>query len=320
MFILILGVIISVAYLTLLERKLLGYIQNRKGPNKLGFIGLFQPFSDAVKLFSKEKLFILNLNLLIYILTPILLFLTSLLLWLIFSFKDGFFFFHFRLLFIISVISLSVYYIIIIGWSSNRNYSFLGGIRGISQVISYEIRIVIFILVILTYIIRFNLLDFVNNQLNIWLIFNFILFFLILRSILAELNRTPFDFIEGESELVSGFNIEFGRFLFAFIFLGEYIIIIFISYIISLIFLSSKIFRFFIINKFIFFIFFIIWIRGRFPRYRYDKLINLNWKIYLPISINFLISLFSIKILLFLNKFSIIEIIMINHYRFKLEA
>nr|QTT57974.1 NADH dehydrogenase subunit 1 [Plectrocnemia sp. 1 YW-2021a] len=292
---LFLGVLISVAFLTLLERKVLGYIQNRKGPNKLGMVGLFQPFSDAIKLFSKEKVFFFNLNIFIYILCPMMMFINSLLLWLVYNFYGGMYYFNFGLLFMFCVMSLSVYYIMFMGWSSNSSFSFIGGMRGIIQVISYEISMIMFILVMLSYSMSFNLTKFSENQLYIWLMFNFFLFIMMMSSMLAELNRTPFDFVEGESELVSGFNIEFGGALFAMIFLAEYLMIIFISYFLSLIFFGSKIFSFMMLIKFLLLIFLIIWIRGSFPRYRYDKLMNLNWKIYLPISMNFLIMFFSIK-------------------------
>nr|YP_010586468.1 NADH dehydrogenase subunit 1 [Plectrocnemia tortosa]UZZ44269.1 NADH dehydrogenase subunit 1 [Plectrocnemia tortosa] len=292
---LIVGILISVAYLTLLERKLLGYIQNRKGPNKLGLVGIFQPFADAIKLFSKEKLFLLNLNTLIYLFSPILMFLTSLLLWMVFPLFEKLFFFHFGILFMISLMSLSVYYIMMMGWSSSSNYSFLGGMRGVSQVVSYEISMIMFILVMISYIMSFNLVEFSINQLNIWFIFNFFLFCLMISSMLAELNRTPFDFIEGESELVSGFNIEFGGALFAFIFLGEYLMIIFTSVLLMIMFLGSSYIYLTMVFKINLLIFIIIWIRGSYPRYRYDKLMYLNWKIYLPISMNYLIFFFSIK-------------------------
>nr|YP_010585961.1 NADH dehydrogenase subunit 1 [Plectrocnemia tsukuiensis]UZZ43697.1 NADH dehydrogenase subunit 1 [Plectrocnemia tsukuiensis] len=292
---LILGMLISVAYLTLLERKLLGYIQNRKGPNKVGFIGLFQPFSDAIKLFSKEKKIFLGVNVLIYLISPMLMFLCSLMLWLIFFLKNGMFFFIFGVLFMFSVMGLSVYYIMFMGWSSDNNYSLIGGLRGVIQVVSYEISMVMFMLVMLTYTMSFDLIKFIMNQKNIWLLFNFSLFMMMMSSLLAEMSRTPFDFIEGESELVSGFNVEFGGYLFAFIFLSEYLMILFISYLMVVIFFSSEIFLF-MVYKFLLLIFLIIWVRGSFPRYRYDKLMNLNWKFYLPISMNFLVFFFSLKL------------------------
>nr|YP_010586416.1 NADH dehydrogenase subunit 1 [Nyctiophylax orbicularis]UZZ44204.1 NADH dehydrogenase subunit 1 [Nyctiophylax orbicularis] len=293
---LIIGLLIGVAFLTLMERKFLGYIQYRKGPNKIGLIGLFQPFSDAIKLFSKEKLFLLNLNLFLYLASPMMLFLGSLILWFILPLFGGFFFFFFGFMFMFCIMSLSVYYIMMMGWSSGNVYGFLGGMRGVIQVISYEISMIMFILVMLSFIMNFHFMDFFKVQLKIWLLFNFPLFLMLLSSLLSELSRTPFDFIEGESELVSGFNIEFGGVLFTFIFLGEYLMIIFMSFLLSLLFMSSFWLNGWMIIKIMFFIMLIIWVRGSLPRYRYDKLMYLNWKIYLPISMNYLVFFFFLKL------------------------
>lgn len=297
--ILIIGVIISLAFLTLLERKVLRYIQIRKGPNKLGVLGILQPFSDGIKLFSKEIIYLNSSNYLLYYLSPIIGFILSLIVWLIIPYYFNIISFDLGILYFLSCIRLGVYVLLISGWSSNSNYSLLGGLRAVAQTISYEVRLALIIISRLIIIIRFNLIKFSEYQNLIWfIIIIFPLRLCFLSSLIAETNRTPFDFAEGERELVSGFNIEYRRGGFALIFLSEYSIILFIRIIFVLIFLGGYNLNLNFYFKITFISFIFIWIRGTLPRYRYDKLIYLCWKRYLPISLNYLLLFIGIKIFL----------------------
>nr|YP_009002411.1 NADH dehydrogenase subunit 1 [Henosepilachna pusillanima]AHH30006.1 NADH dehydrogenase subunit 1 [Henosepilachna pusillanima] len=287
--ILLLSVLVGVAFLTLLERKLLGYIQIRKGPNKVGFLGIFQPFSDAIKLFSKEQMFPFMSNYLIYFLSPLFSLLVALFLWLSFPMFLGFLSFSYSVMFFFSISSLGVYMIMLSGWSSNSNYSFLGSLRAVAQTISYEVSLFMIMLSYLILISSLNLIDFILFQKFLWFLFlTMPLSLMWLVSSLAETNRTPFDFAEGESELVSGFNVEYSSGGFALIFLAEYASIMFMSSISVLIFMGGNIDSFIFYLKVVFLIFFWIWVRGTLPRFRYDKLMYLSWKVYLPVSLNYL--------------------------------
>jgi len=286
---LIICVIVRVAFLTLLERKVLGYIQIRKGPNKIGFLGILQPFCDAVKLFTKEQVNPTFSNFFIFYFSPILSLFLSLFIWLCFPYFIKFYSFQYGVLFFFCCLSFGVYIVIIAGWSSNSMYALLGSLRSIAQTISYEVALVLILLCLLFILGSFNLLNFELFQEKIWFLFLFFPIGLIwMISRLAETNRTPFDFAEGESELVSGFNVEYGGGGFALIFLAEYARILFISLLFSLLFLGSFKIRFFFFLKLNFISFLFIWVRGAFPRYRYDKLIFMAWKSYLPVSLNFL--------------------------------
>lgn len=287
--ILVLLVLIGVAFLTLLERKVLGYVQDRKGPNKVGFVGIFQPFSEAVKLFRKEVLVIYKSIRWLFFLSPILRILLLLILFLIYPYFTNIYFLNYSILFIIVILSLNRYLVIIIGWSSNSVYSILGSIRSIAQILSYEVRFIIIILVQMILSERYSLIDFFKWQVYLWFIWILIpLIIVFFIRILAELNRSPIDFVEGESELVSGFNVEYFSGSFALIFLGEYGIIIFISIFLVIIYFG-RIKEFIIIFMLNFIIMIIIFIRGILPRIRYDELIYLCWKIILPLILNYLI-------------------------------
>lgn len=295
--ILILGVLIGVAFLTLLERKVLGYIQIRKGPNKLGIIGILQPFSDAIKLFTKEQTYPLYSNYFAYYFSPIFSFFLSLLIWIVIPYYFNMIRFNLGFLFFFCCTSMGVYTLIVAGWSSNSNYALLGGLRAVAQTISYEVSLALIMISVIIIIIDFNLLKFRNYQITIWFIFIILPLSLCwLSSSLAETNRTPFDFAEGERELVSGFNIEYRRGGFALIFLAEYSRILFISILFILIYIGGYDLTFFFYLKLVFISFFFIWVRGTLPRYRYDKLIYLAWKRYLPLSLNFLILFIGVKI------------------------
>nr|YP_009699983.1 NADH dehydrogenase subunit 1 [Dermestes tessellatocollis]QEK77719.1 NADH dehydrogenase subunit 1 [Dermestes tessellatocollis]QIA46732.1 NADH dehydrogenase subunit 1 [Dermestes maculatus] len=289
MLFLIIGVLVGVAFLTLLERKVLGYIQIRKGPNKVGFMGILQPFSDAVKLFTKEQTNPLVSNYVFYYISPVLNLFLALFLWMCMPFFSYFFSFSFGLLFFLCCSSLGVYTIMISGWASNSNYSLLGGIRSVAQTISYEVSLALILLSFLFLTNSFSLLSFSDFQENIWFLFLcFPLCLMWLVSGLAETNRTPFDFAEGESELVSGFNVEYSSGGFALIFLAEYSNILFMSMMSCLLFLGGDFYSFMFFLKLVFISFFWIWARGTLPRFRYDKLMYLAWKSYLPVSLNYL--------------------------------
>nr|YP_009691886.1 NADH dehydrogenase subunit 1 [Nortia carinicollis]QEG58679.1 NADH dehydrogenase subunit 1 [Nortia carinicollis] len=298
--ILVVCVLVGVAFLTLLERKVLGYIQIRKGPNKVGYMGLVQPFSDAIKLFSKEQTFPLMSNFNLYYFCPLMNLFLSLFLWMCIPFFTVNFGFNLSVLFFLSVSSLSVYTVMLAGWSSNSSYSLLGSLRAVAQTISYEVSLALIMLSLLFLILGVNFLDFEKFQENLWFVFlTFPLFYMWLVSSLAETNRTPFDFAEGESELVSGFNVEYSSGGFAMIFLAEYSSILFMSFLCSLMFLGADIISWFFFIKVTIFSFFWIWSRGTLPRFRYDKLMYLAWKSYLPISLNYLLGFFSLKFLIF---------------------
>nr|YP_010968405.1 NADH dehydrogenase subunit 1 [Capila pennicillatum]WNO18737.1 NADH dehydrogenase subunit 1 [Capila pennicillatum] len=297
--ILIIGVLIGVAFLTLLERKLLGYIQIRKGPNKVGYMGLLQSFSDAIKLFSKEQMYLNYSNYFSYYFSPVISFVLSLMVWLMIPYYFNMISFNLGLLFFFCCTSMGVYTIMIAGWSSNSNYSLLGGLRSVAQTISYEVSLSLILLSCILMVMDFNLIKFNYYQSLMWFIFLMMpLSFCMLVSSLAETNRTPFDFAEGESELVSGFNVEYSSGGFALIFLAEYTSIMFMSLLFSIMYLGGYKLSLIFYLKLVFLSFFFIWVRGTLPRYRYDKLMYLCWKIYLPISLNFLLLFIGMKIYL----------------------
>lgn len=298
--ILVVCVLVGVAFIVLLERKVLGYIQIRKGPNKLGIIGLLQPFRDAIKLFSKERIYPLISNYNFYYFSPVLNLFLSLMLWMCLPFFRVLYSFNFGVLFFLCVSRLSVYTIIIAGWSSNSNYSLLGGLRSVAQTISYEVSLSLILLSFLFLILSLNLIDLIIYQINLWFIFLFLPLSIIwIVSRLAETNRTPFDFAEGESELVSGFNVEYRSGGFALIFLAEYTRILFIRILCVILFIGGNFFHFLFFIKLGFISFFWIWVRGTLPRFRYDKLIYLAWKRFLRVSLNYLFMYIGLKILIF---------------------
>nr|ARH54129.1 NADH dehydrogenase subunit 1 [Brachyta interrogationis] len=298
--ILLVCVLVGVAFLTLLERKVLGYIQIRKGPNKVGFLGLVQPFSDAIKLFSKEQTFPYMSNLNLYYFSPVMNLFLSLFLWLCMPFFTVNMSFNLSILYFLSVSSLGVYTVMLAGWASNSNYSLLGSLRAVAQTISYEVSLVLIMMSFLFLILSFNIIEFMKYQEFIWFIFFMLpLCFMWVVSSLAETNRTPFDFAEGESELVSGFNVEYSSGGFAMIFLAEYSSILFMSMLCVMLFLGGNLMSWFFFLKLTLIGFFWVWVRGTLPRFRYDKLMYLAWKSYLPISLNYLILFFSLKLVVF---------------------
>nr|QLY90005.1 NADH dehydrogenase subunit 1 [Spelobia clunipes] len=296
---LIVCVLVSVAFLTLLERKVLGYIQIRKGPNKVGIMGIPQPFCDAIKLFTKEQTYPLLSNYISYYFSPIFSLFLSLLVWMCMPMFIKLFSFNLGLLFFLCCTSLGVYTVMIAGWSSNSNYALLGGLRGVAQTISYEVSMALILLSFIFLIGNYNMLNFYFYQSYIWFLVILFPMALVWFSIsLAETNRTPFDFAEGESELVSGFNVEYSSGGFALIFLAEYASILFMSMLFCVIFLGCDVFNLLFYVKLSFISFMFIWARGTLPRFRYDKLMYLAWKSFLPFSLNYLMFFIGVKIFL----------------------
>nr|YP_010271027.1 NADH dehydrogenase subunit 1 [Scarites subterraneus]UFR82470.1 NADH dehydrogenase subunit 1 [Scarites subterraneus]UJY97972.1 NADH dehydrogenase subunit 1 [Scarites subterraneus] len=300
MLLLIICVLVGVAFLTLLERKVLGYIQIRKGPNKVGFMGIPQPFCDAIKLFSKEQTYPLLANYLMYYYSPIISLFLSLLSWVVIPYFLVLFSFNLGLMFFLCCTSLGVYTVMLAGWSSNSSYALLGGLRAVAQTISYEVSLALILMSFMILIESFGLMEFYSYQKFIWMIFlSLPLAFVWFVSSLAETNRTPFDFAEGESELVSGFNVEYSSGGFALIFLSEYSSILFMSMLFCVMFLGSDIMSIFFFLKMVFLSFVFIWVRGTLPRYRYDKLMYLAWKSFLPLALNYLFLYMGLKMLFF---------------------
>nr|URX53485.1 NADH dehydrogenase subunit 1 [Kalotermitidae sp. 5 AB-2022a] len=297
---LMLFVLVGVAFLTLLERSVLGYVHIRKGPNSVGFVGLFQPFSDAVKLFSSEQYFPLVSNYLSYYFSPVFSLFLSLLIWLLVPYFSGFISFELGLLFFLCCTSLGVYTVMVAGWSSNSNYSLLGGLRSVAQTISYEVSLALILLSFVFLVCGYDLLSFRYFQFYLWLVFfTFPLALVWFISCLAETNRTPFDFAEGESELVSGFNVEYGGGGFALIFMAEYASILFMSFLFCVIFLGCDLGSplFYVSVSLVSYLF--IWVRGTLPRFRYDKLMYLAWSSFLPLSLNYLLFFLGFSLFLF---------------------
>lgn len=295
---LIICVIIGVAFLTLIERKVLGYIQIRKGPNKVGILGIPQPFCDAIKLFTKEQTYPVISNYISYYFSPVFSLFLSLLIWICMPYFIKLFSFNLGVLFFLCCTSLGVYTVIIAGWSSNSNYALLGGLRAVAQTISYEVRLALILLSFIFLVMNYNLLSFSLYQEYLWFLFiTFPLAIVWFATCLAETNRTPFDFAEGESELVSGFNVEYRSGGFALIFLAEYARILFMRILFVVIFLGADIYSFIFFIKLMIISFIFIWVRGTLPRFRYDKLIYLAWKSFLPFSLNYLLFFIGLKIL-----------------------
>nr|AII02237.1 NADH dehydrogenase subunit 1 [Oegoconia novimundi] len=295
--IMIIGVLVGVAFLTLMERKVLGYIQIRSGPNKVGVWGILQPFSDGIKLFSSEVTYPQFSNYLSYYFSPIVSFMLSLMIWMLIPYYFNMINFNLGILFFFCCTSLGVYTLMVAGWSSNSNYALLGGLRAVAQTISYEVSLVLIMMPSIIMIMDFNLVKFFEYQDFMWFMYLMLpLSMCWLSSSMAETNRTPFDFAEGESELVSGFNIEYSSGGFALIFLAEYSSILFMSLLFILIYMGGYNMTLIFYLKLSFISFLFIWVRGTLPRYRYDKLMYLAWKIYLPVALNFLLLFLGIKI------------------------
>lgn len=309
-------ILISVAYLTLLERKILGYSQLRKGPNVVGLYGILQPLADGVKLFSKEIVLPSHINLMIYMVSPVLTLIMGLVPWFIFPWggvKEGILIEHpYSLLLMLAILSVGIFGVLLSGWSSNSKYAFLGSIRAVAQMISYEVSLslILMAIIVVTGSLNLTYIYQVQSVINFLIISLWPIAFIYLISMLAETNRAPFDLSEGESELVSGYNVEYSSMAFALFFLAEYSHIIFSSFIFVILFMGEYNFKILsnqsniisitspiiisIKGAIISFIF--LWVRTSFPRIRYDQLMSLLWKKYLPLSISLLWLLNSIVI------------------------
>lgn len=281
-----LAIALAVGFFTLIERKVLGYIQLRKGPNKVGLGGLPQPLADAAKLFVKEPPAITLSNKTIYIIRPVAAVAIMLTLWSLYTSSWGIGTFKLGVLFFLCVSRLNVYTVLLSGWSSNSKYALLGAIRAVAQTISYEVSIALVLLIVLILSLRFNFYAQRLAQNPLWFSIVIapvaVMWFI---SSLAETNRAPFDLAEGESELVSGFNIEYGGGEFALLFIAEYGSILLISMLTTSLFLGAYITRLGLLTilKFIAIAFGFLWVRATYPRMRYDTLISLTWKSFLTI-------------------------------------
>jgi NADH-quinone oxidoreductase subunit H len=306
--------LISVAYFTIAERKIMGIIQRRRGPNVIGFVGLLQPLADGLKLFAKETILPSNSNIIVFLIAPILSFLLSLISWSVIPLSETIVLsdINVGILYLFATSSLSVYGIIMAGWSSNSKYPFLGALRSAAQMISYEISIGFIIVNVCVCAGSFNLSSIVYAQKNIWFIVPlFPMFVMFYISMLAETNRHPFDLPEAEAELVSGYNVEYSAMTFALFFLGEYANMLLMSAFSAILFLGGwlPIINIFPLNympgsfwfslKLILGVIFFIITRATLPRYRYDQLMHIGWKCFLPLSLGYLV--FSVGTLISFN-------------------
>jgi len=304
----------SVAYFTLAERKIMGSIQRRRGPNVVGYLGLMQPLADGLKLFAKETVLPSNANTLLFLIAPLLTFILSIMGWAVIPFGEGIVLsdINVGVLYLFAVSSLSVYGIILSGWSSNSKYAFLGAIRSAAQMISYEVSIGFIVVTVVICAGSFNLSEIVLAQKKIWFLIPLLpMFLMFFVSALAETNRHPFDLPEAEAELVSGYNVEYSAMGFALFFLGEYANMLLMSILTSILFLGGWLPLFNILPftlipgpiwislKMVIFVVLFCWIRAALPRYRYDQLMSLGWKTFLPISLAWL--LFTASVLLSFN-------------------
>ncbi|MGH7040100.1 MAG: NADH-quinone oxidoreductase subunit NuoH [Stellaceae bacterium] len=296
--------LIAIAYLTYAERKVLAFSQLRKGPNVVGPFGLLQPFADGLKLLLKETVVPSGANRLVFILAPIITFTLSLMAWAVIPFDGAFVIANINvgILYLFAISSLGVYGIIMAGWASNSRYAFLGALRSAAQMVSYEVAIGFVLVTVLLCVGSLNLSEIVRAQRTVWfaapLLPMFIIFFI---SGLAETNRSPFDLPEGETEIVAGYFVEYSAMAFALFYLGEYGNMILISAMTSILFLGGWLPPFQVVPftwipgavwfafKIAFVLFCFLWVRATFPRFRYDQLMRLGWKVFLPASLFWLI-------------------------------
>jgi NADH-quinone oxidoreductase subunit H len=301
---LLVPVLLAVAYLTYAERKVLGAMQLRRGPNVVGPFGLFQPFADAIKAVMKETIVPSGANRLLFMFAPMLTFMLAMLAWAVIPVNNGWAIadINVGILYLFAISSLGVYGVIIAGWASNSKYAFLGALRSAAQMVSYEVSMGFVIVTVLLCVGSLNLSAIVRAQQTVWFFIPlfpmFVIFFI---STLAETNRAPFDLPEGESELVAGFFVEYSGISFAMFFLGEYANMILMSALTTILFLggwlppmASEPFTWlpgpvWFALKIALCLFVFIWVRATFPRYRYDQLMRLGWKVFLPFSLLWLV-------------------------------
>ena len=292
--------LLAVAYLTYAERKVIGAMQLRQGPMTVGPWGLLQPLADGLKLFLKETVIPSGANRVIFLLAPMVTFILALIGWAVIPFGDGLVLadINVGVLYLFAISSLGVYGIIMAGWASNSRYAFLGALRSSAQMVSYEIAIGLIIISVLLTAGSLNLSEIVRAQQGLWFVIpHFPMFMLFLASMLAETNRHPFDLPEDEASLVTGYNVEYSSMAFALFFLGEYANMILMSAICTVLFLGGWLAPFgvapftwipgpiWFTGKICFVLFIFIWARATLPRYRYDQLMRLGWKVFLPLSL-----------------------------------
>nr|AFH75408.1 NADH dehydrogenase subunit 1 [Notamacropus irma] len=300
----IVPILLGVAFLTLVERKVLGYMQFRKGPNMVGPYGLRQPVADAVKLFTKEPLRPLTSSVSMFIIAPVRALTLALTIWTPLPMPHALIDLNLGLLFILSLSGLSVYSILGSGWASNSKYALIGALRAVAQTISYEVTLAIILLSIMLMNGSFTLKNLIITQENMWLIVStWPLAMMWYISTLAETNRAPFDLTEGESELVSGLNVEYAAGSFAMFFLAEYANIMAMNAMTAILFLGSSLNHNFshlntlsFMLKTLFLTFMFLWIRASYPRFRYDQLMHLLWKNFLPLTLALCLWFISIPI------------------------
>jgi NADH-quinone oxidoreductase subunit H len=297
----VLPLLIAVAYLTYAERKVIGAMQLRKGPNVVGPFGLLQPMADGLKLFVKEMVLPTSASKVVFIGAPMLTFFLALISWAVIPFDKGWVLsdLNVGVLYVFAISSLGVYGIIMSGWASNSKYAFLGGLRSAAQMVSYEVSIGFIMISVLLTAGSLNLSEVVMAQKNMWYIVPHLpMFFLFLISGLAETNRAPFDLPEAEAELVAGYNVEYSAMTFALFFLGEYANMLLMGAMTSILFLGGWLAPFgltfipgivWFILKICLVMFVFLWVRATFPRYRYDQLMRLGWKVFLPFSLFWLV-------------------------------
>ncbi|MGA7595314.1 MAG: NADH-quinone oxidoreductase subunit NuoH [Gallionella sp.] len=300
-FAIILPLLGGVAYLTLAERKVIGYMQIRIGPNRVGYFGLLQPLADGLKLFLKEIIIPSGSSKFLFVIAPIMAFAPALAAWAVVPFGEGMALANVNagLLYILTMTSLGIYGIIIAGWASNSKYAFLGAVRSAAQIVSYEIAMGFALVCVLMASQSMNLTDIVRGQhghwgaLNWYVIPLFPMFMVYLISGVAETNRAPFDMAEGESEIVAGFHVEYSGMAFAVFFLAEYANMILIAFLTSIMFLGGWLSPvpflpdsfIWLLGKVTFILLLFLWFRATFPRYRYDQLMRLGWKVFIPLTI-----------------------------------
>lgn len=284
--------LVAVAYFTIAERKIMAAIQRRRGPNVVGLVGILQPFADGLKLFAKETIIPRNANTGLFLIAPCLAFVLSLLGWAVIPFFKGVVICDINLgvLYLFAISSMNTYSVLLAGWASNSKYAFLGAIRSAAQMISYEVSIGLTILSVALCAGSFNLSDIALAQKAIWFCFPLLPCFIIFSvSMLAETNRQPFDLPEAESELVSGYNVEYSAMAFALFFLAEYANMLLMSFFVSILFLGGWIAPFWLCAKVLLGVVYFIVARAAMPRFRYDQLMFLGWKCFLPLSLSYFV-------------------------------